>query len=44
MNKYFLASVAALGLMASGTAFAADMPIQNYEPMAPIAAPIFTWT
>ncbi|MBB3810503.1 outer membrane protein [Pseudochelatococcus contaminans] len=44
MIKYFLASVAALGLMASGTAFAADMPIQNYEPMAPIATPIFTWT
>lgn len=44
MKKVLLAGVAAATLVASGTAFAADLPSRQVEPVAPIVAPIFSWT
>jgi len=44
MKKYLLSSVAALGLVAAGAASAADLPSRKGPVVAPIYAPIFTWT
>ena len=44
MKKYLLSSVAALGLVAAGAASAADLPARSGPVMAPVYAPIFTWT
>jgi outer membrane immunogenic protein len=44
MKKYLLSSVAALGLVAAGAASAADLPSRKGPVVAPVYAPIFTWT
>ncbi|MBB3809356.1 outer membrane protein [Pseudochelatococcus contaminans] len=44
MKKVLLAGVAAVSLVASGAAFAADLPSRQIEPIAPVVAPIFSWT
>nr|WP_166951888.1 outer membrane beta-barrel protein [Pseudochelatococcus lubricantis] len=44
MKKVLLAGVAVASLVASGAAFAADLPSRQVEPVAPVVAPIFTWT
>ncbi|AMJ60820.1 outer membrane protein [Bosea sp. PAMC 26642] len=44
MKKYLLSGVAALGLIAAGSASAADLPSRKGPVAAPIYAPIFTWT
>jgi outer membrane immunogenic protein len=44
MKNYLLSGVAALGLIAAGAASAADLPSRKGPVMAPIYAPVFTWT
>lgn len=44
MKKVLLAGVAAVSLVASGAAIAADLPSRQIEPIAPVVAPIFSWT
>nr|WP_183752733.1 outer membrane protein [Pseudochelatococcus contaminans] len=45
MKKVLIGGVVATGLLASGAAFAADLPSRQVEPVAPVyAAPAFTWT
>jgi outer membrane immunogenic protein len=44
MKKYLLSSVAAIGLVAAGAASAADLPSRKGPVVAPVYAPIFTWT
>ncbi|MGV6876136.1 outer membrane protein [Pseudochelatococcus sp. B33] len=44
MKKVLLAGVAAVSLVASGAAIAADLPSRQIEPVAPVVAPIFSWT
>jgi outer membrane immunogenic protein len=44
MKNYLLSGVAALGLIAAGAATAADLPARKGPVMAPIYAPVFTWT
>ena len=44
MKKYLRASVAALGLVAAGAASAADLPSRKGPVVAPVYAPVFTWT
>jgi outer membrane immunogenic protein len=44
MKKYLLSSVAALGLVAAGAASAADLPSRKGPVVAPVYAPVFTWT
>lgn len=44
MKRNLLAGVAAAGLVASGSAMAADLPSRHVEPVAPYVAPVFTWT
>jgi len=44
MKKYLLASVAAIGLVAAGAASAADLPSRKGPVVAPVYAPVFTWT
>jgi outer membrane immunogenic protein len=43
MKMLLLVGVAAAAL-GTGTAFAADLPSRTYAPVAPIVAPVFTWT
>jgi outer membrane immunogenic protein len=42
MRKLLLASAAVL--LAGGTASAADLPSRKTAPVAPVYAPVFTWT
>lgn len=44
MKNYLLSGVAALGLLAAGAATAADLPARKGPVMAPVYAPVFTWT
>jgi outer membrane immunogenic protein len=44
MKKYLLSSVAALSLVAAGAASAADLPSRKGPIVAPVYAPVFTWT
>jgi outer membrane immunogenic protein len=44
MKKYLLSGVAALGLLAAGAASAADLPSRKGPVVAPVYAPVFTWT
>jgi outer membrane immunogenic protein len=45
MKKILLSGIAALAAVASGVAFAADLPSRNSAPLAPVyVAPAFTWT
>jgi len=44
MKNYLLSGVAALGLIAAGAASAADLPSRRGPVMAPVYAPVFTWT
>ncbi len=45
MKKTLFAGVSALGLLAAGTALAADLPNRRVAPSSPVyAAPMFTWT
>ncbi len=44
MNKFLLSSVAAIGLVAAGAASAADLPSRKGPVVAPVYAPVFTWT
>lgn len=44
MKKFLLSSVAALGLVAAGAASAADLPSRKGPVVAPVYAPVFTWT
>ena len=44
MKNYLLSGVAALGLLAAGAASAADLPARKGPVMAPVYAPVFTWT
>ncbi|MFY7948785.1 MAG: outer membrane protein [Gemmatimonas sp.] len=44
MKKFLLSSVAAIGLVAAGAASAADLPSRKGPVVAPVYAPVFTWT
>ncbi len=44
MKKFLLSSVAVLGLVAAGSASAADLPARKGPVVAPVYAPAFTWT
>ena len=44
MKKFLLSTVAVIGLVAAGAASAADLPSRKGPVMAPVYAPIFTWT
>jgi len=44
MKKFLLSSVAAIVLVGAGAASAADLPSRKGPVMAPVYAPIFTWT
>lgn len=45
MKKTLLAGLSVVGLLAAGSAMAADLPSRTYQPAAPVAAvPLFTWT
>ncbi|MFA6967781.1 outer membrane beta-barrel protein [Bosea sp. (in: a-proteobacteria)] len=44
MKKFLLSSVAAIVLVGAGAASAADLPSRKGPVVAPIHAPIFTWT
>lgn len=44
MKKFLLSSVAAIVLVGAGAASAADLPSRKGPVMAPVYAPVFTWT
>lgn len=44
MKTYLLSSIAALSLVVAGAASAADLPSRKGPVVAPVYAPVFTWT
>lgn len=44
VRKMLLGGAASVGILTSGAAFAADLPSRQIEPVAPITAPVFSWT